>query len=160
MDRFLSHIAEKRTKLQKQLQKLQADLADLEKAERLYQESGAASKLPPMPPPPAPTTTQTGPSPLPLGSPPPSLFGGGAPVSLSPFPGGGKTIKERVLQLLECNPGGLTSSQILNNLNIDGGQPVSRESLSPQLSRLRNEDHKIDLNGGLWTIKKHEAWNA
>jgi hypothetical protein len=45
-------------------------------------------------------------------------------------------------------------------LNIDGGQPVSRESLSPQLSRLRNDDHKIDLDQGVWCLQKHETPGA
>lgn len=151
MDTFLSHLASKRAKLQKQLQKLQSDIADLDKAERLYQESGAALRVPPPPPPPFAMPA------LPLPPlPPAQFFGGGESVLPAALPGAGKTIKERVLQLLERNPQGLTSSQILSNLNADGGQPVSRESLSPQLSRLRGDDRKIDLDQGVWSLQKRE----
>lgn len=149
MDTFLKHLAEKRGKLQKQLQKLQGEIADLDKAERLYRESGAMVgegflvPRPPVPPAPPP-------------QPPPAYTLLPAQSVTTVLPGAGKTIKERVIQLLERNPAGLTSSQILNTLNIDGGQPVSRESLSPQLSRLRTADGKIDLKDGVWSVQKRE----
>ena len=157
MDKFLTHLAEKRGKLQKQLQKLQGEIADLDKAERLYRDSGASAPapaftLPPPPPPPPPL----GHTPWPLPPPAPSPFDPPQFTPPPPRPGLGKTIKERVIQLLELNPAGLTSSQILNNLNIDGGPAVSRESLSPQLSRLRTSDRKIDLDQGVWSLQKHE----
>jgi hypothetical protein len=64
------------------------------------------------------------------------------------------TIKDRVLAVLERNPNGLTSSQILLGLKGTGLPLLTRESLSPQLSRLRHRDQKIDLNNGIWTLKK------
>jgi hypothetical protein len=60
------------------------------------------------------------------------------------------------MQLLERNSQGLTSSQILNVLGIDGGSHVSRESLSPQLTRLKTEG-LIYTADGLWIAQKHET---
>lgn len=149
MDKFLSHLAEKRAKLEKQRLRIEGEIADLDKAERLYRESGAASAAPGDILAETTVVAPTFPSVV-----HPTPWNG--PLLNHLLPGAGKTIKERVLQLLERNPLGLTSSQILNNLNIDGGSPVSRESLSPQLSRLRTDDQKIDLEHGVWSLK-HET---
>jgi hypothetical protein len=149
MDRFLTHLADKRAKLQKQLRKLEADLADLDKAERLYRESGASALVVPPPPPQPPQSLGHLFTPTVL--PPPPVF----------VPSEG-TIKQRVVALLEKNPGGLTSGQILNVLRNTGLPGLMRESLSPQLSRLkRDEEIDLDTTTSLWTrVQKHETQGA
>lgn len=143
MDTFLSHLAEKRAKLQKQLKKLQGELADLDKAERLYRDSGAVAESAPEPAP-------------------------GYHIDLTPLPGDPLpaptegTIKDRVKVILDRNPGGLTSGQILNVLRISGLPNLMRESLSPQLSRLKREG-EIDLDSltALWMrVHKTESQGA
>ncbi|PWB60812.1 MAG: hypothetical protein C3F17_13920 [Bradyrhizobiaceae bacterium] len=58
------------------------------------------------------------------------------------------TIKEAVLQVLKERGRGLTSNEILDAINdrFFGGD-MERTSLSPQLSRLKNEDKKVVLLG-------------
>jgi hypothetical protein len=61
------------------------------------------------------------------------------------------TIKGAVLSVLRDKPQGLTSGEILNEINtryFDG--TIKRESLSPQLTRLKRDDRKIDLKGERW----------
>ena len=87
-------------------------------------------------------------------------YPGGGSGGPEPLPGEQQlkgTIKDRVLAILARNPDGLTSSQILNNLRVTGLPTLARESLSPQLSRLRNADQKIALSHGIWTLRKAES---
>lgn len=142
MDTFLKYLDEKRAKRLKQIQRLQADLAEIDKAERLYRASGATGAAPPK---------SEG-----------LLFEVPEPSGVVELPHGNAlkgTIKDRVLTILGKNPDGLTSSQILNVLQISGLPSLMRESLSPQLSRLKGEE-KIVLNHGLWSIPKHESRGA
>ena len=144
MDRFLDHIAAQRGKIKKQLAKLQDELEKLDYSERQYRASGATA------------ATQAA-AELPLSM----TSNSSVSVTAAVIPGHLKgTIKERVLTILERNPEGMTSSQLLNVLQITGLPDLARESLSPQLSRLRNADRKIDLNHGVWTLKKHESQGA
>lgn len=143
MDQFLSFLNAKRAKVQKQLQRAQDELAELDKAERLYKASGAA-----------PTAEQT------------TIFSITAPtrqtgsetkwVSTSTEV---STIKQHVLAVLSKNPEGLTSGQILNVLRISGLPSLARESLSPQLSRLKKEK-QIEAQHGLWRLQKRESQGA
>lgn len=144
MDTFLSHLAEKRAKLQKQLKRLENDLGDLDKAERLYRESGAAAAM-------AADDDEIPQQVQDLLGPPAGYYQVAAPTE--------GTIKQRVMAILDKNPGGLTSGQILNNLRISGLPNLMRESLSPQLSRLKKEQEiALDSTTSLWKrVNKHES---
>jgi hypothetical protein len=135
MDKFLGFLNEKRAKLQKQLHRLQEDIAELDKAEKLYRASGAS-----------PTQSTAAPH-------------QGPDILFFHTGGTGKshTIKARVLAILEAKTDGLTSSQILSELKRTGLPDIKRESLSPQLTRLKN-DAEVQIDHGIWTrAKKHEA---
>jgi hypothetical protein len=61
------------------------------------------------------------------------------------------TIMEAILAVLDHKPSGMTAQEILAELNEQyfGGTLV-RHSLSPQLSRLKDRDKKIELRGDRW----------
>jgi predicted transcriptional regulator len=61
------------------------------------------------------------------------------------------TIMEATLEVLNHKPLGMTAKEILAELNANyfGGKLV-RASLSPQLSRLKDRDKKIELQGDRW----------
>jgi predicted nuclease with TOPRIM domain len=65
------------------------------------------------------------------------------------------TIKQAVLHLLSQHPDGLTAFEIRKELNVlfFNGR-IKRESLSPQLTRLKDDDHKLTLRGGRWYIRQ------
>ncbi len=66
------------------------------------------------------------------------------------------TIKQGVLKVLErVAPEGLSASAILERLGTDLGMHYSRTSLSPQLSRLKNEGN-IGLRGNTWFLSQPE----
>jgi hypothetical protein len=61
------------------------------------------------------------------------------------------TIMEAVLEILRHKPNGMTAQEILAELNakyFDG--KIRRHSLSPQLSRLKDRDKKVELRGNRW----------
>lgn len=61
------------------------------------------------------------------------------------------TIMQAVLEILKHRPDGMTSQEILAEINkqyFDG--TVVRHSLSPQLSRLKDRHKKIELRGNRW----------
>lgn len=62
------------------------------------------------------------------------------------------TIIEAVLAVLERAPDGMTARQIMIEINTRNllGEPLMRHSLSPQLSRLKNRDGRIELRGNRW----------
>ncbi len=61
-----------------------------------------------------------------------------------------KTIKEMVVRLLEeAHPSGLTALEILAGIQKRWMPTLERTSLSPQLSRLKN-DHLIENRLGKW----------
>jgi len=63
------------------------------------------------------------------------------------------TIKEAVLEALAQRPEGMTALEILDEINkryFDG--KIVRTSLSPQLSRLKNDDKKVTLRGNRWHL--------
>lgn len=58
------------------------------------------------------------------------------------------TIKDAILQVLAAAPNGMTSAEILSTLNerfFEG--TIVRTSMSPQIARLKNKDHKIRQRG-------------
>jgi predicted nuclease with TOPRIM domain len=64
------------------------------------------------------------------------------------------TIMQAVLEVLKDSPQGLTAREILSEINQSFfGGSIVRESLSPQLSRLKDRDKKIDLIGKKWVLK-------
>lgn len=70
------------------------------------------------------------------------------------------TIKQAVLQILEpIAPRGLTALSILERLRTQFSMDYPRESLSPQLSRLKGEG-KVTLEGGLWYATKQNGPGA
>jgi hypothetical protein len=67
------------------------------------------------------------------------------------------TIMQAVLEVLRQHPNGMTALEILeeiNNRHFDG--TIVRTSLSPQLSRLKDRDHKIILRGTRWFLAPEE----
>lgn len=58
---------------------------------------------------------------------------------------------EAILAVLDHKPNGMTAQEILEELNEKyfGGR-LMRTSLSPQLSRLKDRDGKIELRGDRW----------
>jgi hypothetical protein len=61
------------------------------------------------------------------------------------------TIMQAVLEVLSHKPDGMTAKEILAEINAKyfGGR-IERHSLSPQLSRLKDRDEKIELHGDRW----------
>jgi DNA repair exonuclease SbcCD ATPase subunit len=67
------------------------------------------------------------------------------------------TIMEAVLEILRHKPNGMTAREILGELNakyFDG--KIARHSLSPQLSRLKDRDKKLELRGDRWFLLPEE----
>jgi hypothetical protein len=67
------------------------------------------------------------------------------------------TIMDAVMAVLEDHPEGMTALEILAEINTRyfGGR-IARSSLSPQLSRLKDRDKKIDLRGKRWFARSTE----
>lgn len=63
-----------------------------------------------------------------------------------------KTIKQDALFVLSKAASGLTAREILNELNRTVRPELERETLSPQLSRLRQAG-KLTYDDGIWSIK-------
>jgi hypothetical protein len=61
------------------------------------------------------------------------------------------TIMQAVLEVLNHKPNGMTALEILDEINATYFKgTIVRTSLSPQLSRLKNRDKKIELRGNRW----------
>lgn len=69
-----------------------------------------------------------------------------------------KTLKEAVLEILADFPDGLAALDILQKINSKSGVAFSRASLSPQLSRLKQEERILAKNG-IWILyqKSHDV---
>lgn len=67
------------------------------------------------------------------------------------------TIMQAVIEVLKDHPEGMTALEILAGINTRyfGGR-IARTSLSPQLSRLKDRDGKIDLKGNKWFLRPQE----
>lgn len=67
------------------------------------------------------------------------------------------TIMQAVLEVLQDRPDGLTALEILDEINSRYfGGSIVRTSLSPQLSRLKDRDKKIELVGNKWFLLPQE----
>jgi hypothetical protein len=67
------------------------------------------------------------------------------------------TIMEAVIEVMRGRPTGATAREILEELNakyFDG--KIARHSLSPQLSRLKDRDNKLELRGDRWFLLPEE----
>lgn len=64
-----------------------------------------------------------------------------------------RTIKEMVRAVLERNPEGGTSDQIVSWINQTFGRELARPSLTPQLSRLKSDGEvELDEDVGVWSL--------
>lgn len=70
--------------------------------------------------------------------------------------GGALTIKEMARDVLSHQPNGLNSSGILDGIKKTFGRDVERTSLSPQLSRLKDEG-ELAFDGEVWFTANHYA---
>lgn len=70
--------------------------------------------------------------------------------------GAAVTIKDMAREVLSSQPGGLNSSGILDGIRKSFGRDVERTSLSPQLSRLKDEGELV-LDGEVWFTTTHYA---
>lgn len=62
-----------------------------------------------------------------------------------------RTIKQMAIEILGLMPGGATSQELLKLIRDRYGPVVERESMSPQLSRLKG-DGIIELRGKTWFL--------
>lgn len=83
----------------------------------------------------------------------------GQETTAAPTQSSGPTIKEMARFILGTNVarGGATSSDILAYIKLEFDREIDRTSLSPQLSRLKN-DGEVVLEGEKWFSKDH--WEA
>jgi hypothetical protein len=66
-------------------------------------------------------------------------------------------IMDAVLESLSHHPEGMTALEILADINARHFEgEIVRTSLSPQLSRLKDRDHKITLRGNRWFLLAEE----
>lgn len=64
-----------------------------------------------------------------------------------------RTIKEMVRAVLERNPNGGSSDQIVSWINSTFGRELARPSLTPQLSRLKSDGEvELDEENGIWSL--------
>jgi hypothetical protein len=145
MDRYLQYIADQKRKERKQIERSTAALAELDRMERHYIKSGAAGLA----------IHNSSPSPSPQ-----LVFVDQNVVidtNINRYVGGvfGGTLKERILALLNANPKGLLSQEVLNGLRTMGDPDIKRTSVSPQLTRLK-KDGTLRHVGGRW-IRNNEA---
>ena len=107
---------------------LQKELAELEIAERVYRESGVQ------------IVSRQG-----------RLDQAFTPLSLR------ITMKKMVCEILDdMHPHGLTARELLNQIHARYNIETKRESLSPQLTRLKN-DGLVYNDKGVWKRKKDDA---
>lgn len=84
------------------------------------------------------------------GAPPgPVARGPGRPSRNEIKPG---SIKDWVLKALQDEPDGLETEEIIVKIGLLGGPKIVRNSMTPQLSRLKADDNKITLEGKRWKL--------
>lgn len=72
-------------------------------------------------------------------------------------PSGSVTIMQAVLEVMREKGEPMTARDILNAINRNHfAGSIRRSSLSPQLSRLKDRDRKIDLDGDKWFLLPEE----
>ena len=62
-----------------------------------------------------------------------------------------RTIKDMIRDVLKSMPNGLTSTEILSKIDESFGRQIERTSLSPQLSRMK-DDGEVTLIDNLWFL--------
>lgn len=62
------------------------------------------------------------------------------------------TIKQEVLEILAKHPEGITALEILDEMKAHYRPHLLRETLSPQLSRLKNDDNKVVVENKIWRL--------
>lgn len=62
------------------------------------------------------------------------------------------TLKDMVINVLKDHKTGADALKILELIKLKYGIDVKRESLSPQLSRLKNDDKLLELRGSDWFL--------
>jgi hypothetical protein len=144
-DRYLQYIADQKRKERKQIERSTAALVELDRMERHYIKSGAAALA-------IHSEAKNTSSQL--------VFMDQDTVidsNINRAVGGvfGGTLKERILALLSNQPKGLVSQEILKGLRAMGDPHMKRTSVSPQLSRLK-EDGTLRNEAGRW-IRNDEA---
>lgn len=122
MDDFLEYVRKRRSALKR-------ELAELDSAERIYLQSGAA------------------------GTSAPATLSFQFPIQVER-----PTIKDGILQILsEVSPNGLTALEILERLNRRWWRgALQRTSLSPQITRLK-ADGKVINERGTWKAVENNA---
>lgn len=84
----------------------------------------------------------------------------GQPTAATSPSGAALTIKDMARQVLDGQPNGLNSSGILDGIKKLFDRDVERTSLSPQLSRLK-DDKELVLNGEVWFTADHwTTWSS
>lgn len=68
---------------------------------------------------------------------------------------GKKTLKEMAVEVLQNYPDGLEAANILSEIEKKYGVTVQRESLSPQLSRL-GQDEVLKRDGLIWKLAQFD----
>lgn len=142
-DPILIQLEERRRKARLQIQRGNAELAECDRFERFYRQAKGAS-APPLPPAQGALLV--------------SVDESTGAMEIGPIvPPPGRTLKERIMYLLEKRPGGLVSQEILKELRAMGDPSLQRTTVSPQLSRLRQEGLVVNQNG-VWRLPhKDEA---
>lgn len=64
------------------------------------------------------------------------------------------TIKQDILEVLAEFPDGMTALEILEEIKTRYRPSLLRETLSPQLSRLKNNDKKIVVEQKIWRLSE------
>ena len=62
------------------------------------------------------------------------------------------TIKQEVLEILAKYPDGIMALEILDEMKAHYRPDLLRETLSPQLSRLKNDDNKVIVENKIWRL--------
>lgn len=62
------------------------------------------------------------------------------------------TIKQDILEVLADHPKGMTALEILDEIKARYRPNLLRETLSPQLSRLKNDDKQIVVEKKIWRL--------
>lgn len=73
-------------------------------------------------------------------------------VTLKRGRGSRTTLKDMIVGVLQQYQSGADSYKILELIKEKYGIEVKRESLSPQLSRLKNDDNVLELRGSDWFL--------
>lgn len=81
----------------------------------------------------------------------------GLPIEAATTKKGSKlTIKEMVIAILQKRPQGAEASELIDLIHNSYGEALARPSLSPQLSRLKDEG-SLELSGKIWILKNSKG---